>query len=227
MVATGTDCQRNNQLPDQPFSFFSVLLFLLCSSLRFAEPTAAGLRCPLDAAAAAVYASVWHDLTGAYGTLLAQAAVRSKMDACASCTHAARRRHQWAGQLQAVSSSNTAPTRRRPRTARARDGCTRQNPQALSEQRQPQARRQWRRQRRRERGLASFASVASAASLLLFSPLPMADAWKIKQPWTTRDWCEEMDDPRWPFAYAKEVRSRHVTSCPVVSRQLTPSLARH
>ena len=35
--------------------------------------------------------------------------------------------------------------------------------------------------------------------------LPTSEAWKLKQPWTTRNWCLEVDNARWPFAYAKEV----------------------
>ena len=40
---------------------------------------------------------------------------------------------------------------------------------------------------------------------VLFSLCTTAHGWKLKQPWTTRQWCNEVDNARWPFAYAKHV----------------------
>jgi hypothetical protein len=39
--------------------------------------------------------------------------------------------------------------------------------------------------------------------LLALSALPLTSPWRHHKAWSTRQWCEQVVDPLWPFAYAK------------------------
>lgn len=39
----------------------------------------------------------------------------------------------------------------------------------------------------------------------------LSSAWRIHVPWDERHWCDQVQDPQWPFAYRKpptQVRAR-------------------